>query len=126
MVGYLDMKVAIPTMDRNGMNAEVGAHFGRSPTFTIVDTETGEADTIDNVAEHFGGRRKTPELLQEADVDAVLCSAVGPRAIHAFQNMGIHVFVGASGTVESAVEDFKSGGLKEATDADACDQHRRG
>ncbi len=38
--------------------------------------------------------------------------------------MGIRVFVGASGPVESALQAFKAGLLREATDADTCAEHR--
>jgi len=119
------MRIAVPTMARDGLNDQVCGHFGRAPTFTIVDVETDEVEIIDNSAEHFGGMRKTPALIKEAGADAVLCSGVGPLAIHMFEDLGIHVFVGASGSVDSAIQAFKSGSLQEATDENACDRHRR-
>ncbi len=54
----------------------------------------------------------------------MLCSGLGPRAIGMFEQFGIEVYVGASGTVREAVRDFQAGMLHEATDADACREHR--
>ena len=34
------MKVCIPTMGDRGMEETVGGHFGRVPTYTLVDTDS--------------------------------------------------------------------------------------
>ena len=119
------MKVAIPTLDEKGLEDQVFPHFGRAPTFTIVDTETLEIDIRGNVSEHFGGGSKAPTVVAEAGAEALLCSGIGPRAITMFESLGIRVFTGASGSVGATVKAFKEGRLHEATDKDACIQHRR-
>lgn len=121
------MKIAIPTLGRQGMEDQVCPHFGRAPTFTLVDTDasTSTVEILDNVAEHFGGMGKTPSLLRDARADAVLCSGVGPRAINMFEDMGIRVYVGASGTVQSTIKAFMANMLEEATDENACARHRQ-
>jgi len=119
------MRIAVPSLGKDGLKERVCPHFGRAPAYTVVDTETGRVEIFDNTAEHFGGMGKAPELIQRTGADVVLCSGIGPMAVEMFENLGIRAFVGASGTVQSTVEAFESGRLQEATDENACAQHRR-
>lgn len=118
------MKVCIPTMGRSGMDDIVSEHFGRAPTFTLIDSETDEVKIIDNRSEHMGGMGKPPEHLAKEGVEVMLCSGLGPRAISMFENFGIEVLVGASGTVRDTLRMWQEGHLQMATDANACKQHR--
>jgi predicted Fe-Mo cluster-binding NifX family protein len=119
------MKVAMPTLGENGLEDQIFPHFGRAPAFTIVDTDTLEFEIQENVSEHFGGGSKAPSVVAGAGAEALLCSGIGPRAITMFESLGIRVFTGASGSVAASVKAFKEGRLHEATDKDACIQHRR-
>ncbi len=118
------MKIAIPTNGKNGLDEEVGQHFGRVPTYTVVDMETNDVQIIDNTSRHMSGSGYAPELMQKECVDIMLCSGLGPRAITMFESFGIEVFVGASGTVKNAIAMWKDGKLSEATDANACKEHK--
>ena len=118
------VKVCVPTMGNNGLKEYVSEHFGRAPTFTIVDLSTNEVKIIPNTSEHMGGIGKPPELIAGAQVDVMLCSGLGPRAIQMFEQQGVEVFVGARGTVKEAIKAWKEGRLQEATDANACKMHR--
>jgi len=113
------MRVAIPTY-KGGLDDEVCEHFGRAPTFTVVDIATNEYKIVPNTGEHFGGSRHAPEILAAEGVSAVICSNLGPRAIQMLSELGIKVFVGASGTVRDALRDFSAGRLREASYEDAC------
>ena len=117
------MKVCIPTMGRRGLEENVGEHFGRVPTYTVVDTGTGKVDVVDNTSEHTGGSGYPPEIISKLGVDAMLCSGLGRRAVAMFEEFGIRVYVGASGTVKDALKSFQDGKLQMATDENACHQH---
>lgn len=117
------MKVCIPTMGNRGLDEQVGEHFGRVPTYTLVDTETNEVKVIDNTSEHMGGRGYPPEIIAKTGAEAMLCSGLGRRAIAMFEDMGIMVYVGAYGTVRDAIQMWKDGQLQTATDENACRQH---
>jgi predicted Fe-Mo cluster-binding NifX family protein len=117
------MRISIPSMGGKGLDERVGEHFGRVPAYTIVDTETESVETITNTSEHMGGSGYPPELMVRANVDVMVCGGLGRRAIMMFEEMGIRVFVGASGTVREAVAQFQAGALQEATDENACQQH---
>ena len=117
-------RVCVPTMGNKGLGEYVGEHFGRALTFTIVDLSTNEVKIIPNTSEHMGGTGKPPEIIANAGVDVMLCSGLGPRAIQMFEEQGVEVFVGASGTVMDAIKAWKAGKLQEATDENACKEHR--
>ncbi len=118
------MIVGIPTLGNKGLSEAVSPHFGRAPTFTLYDTETGSVSVIDNTSEHRGGRGKPPQQLVQRNADVMLCSGLGPKAVHMFESYGIRVFVGASGTVHDSIMLWKEGILQEATDENACKMHR--
>lgn len=118
------MRICVPTIGENEMDAFVSEHFGRAPTFTIVDTDTKEVRTVANTSEHMGGLGKPPELLATQGVHVMLCSGLGPRAVQMFEQFGIEVYVGASGTVKDAIEAWQAGKLHVATDENACKMHR--
>jgi predicted Fe-Mo cluster-binding NifX family protein len=110
-------------MGNKGLDERVGEHFGRVPAYTVVDTETDAVETISNTSEHMGGTGYPPEIMVNAGVNVMVCGGLGRRAIMMFEEMGIRVFVGASGTVRDAVSAFQAGALEEATDENACRQH---
>lgn len=119
------MRIGIPTMGDRGLEETVSEHFGRAPTFTVVDMENNEVKIVQNTGEHFGGVGNTPELVAGAGAEIMLCSGLGPRAISAFEQLGIEVYVGTIGTVSEAIRAFQAGRLTEASDANACKMHRR-
>ena len=117
------MKICIPTMGNKGFDEEVGEHFGRVPTYTLVDTETNKVTVIDNTSEHAGGSGYPPEIIAQTGAEVMLCGGLGRRAIGMFEELGIMVYVGASGTVRDAIQMWKDCKLLEATDENACKQH---
>lgn len=118
------VKVAVPTMGNNGMNEYVSEHFGRAPTFTIVDLSNNQVKVIPNTSEHMGGIGYPPEIMKREGVEVMLCSGLGPRAIRMFEQYGIEVYVGAHGMVRDAVKAWQEDRLNVATDENACRMHR--
>ena len=116
-------KLCIPTAGRGGLEDTVGEHFGRVPTFTLVDSETGAIEILDNTSEHMGGAGLPAELLARAGVDVVLCSGLGRRAIQLLSDAGVSVCSGMTGRVAEVVAAWKGGDLSEAGESDACTRH---
>ena len=114
------MRVCVPTAGGGGLDDRVGEHFGRVPTYTIYDTDTGEVEVFKNVSEHMGGAGLPAELLAQSRVDVVLCSGLGRRALTLLSESGIEVCTGASGTVREAIQAWQSGKLP---GAEACARH---
>lgn len=118
------MKVCVPTNSQGGLEDSVCEHFGRAPTYTVVDTDTGQVMVIRNNSEHMGGAGKPPEQIVATGASALVCSGLGPRAIDMLGSYGIAVYIGATGTVKQAVEEYKQGRLEPATKDTACKDHR--
>ncbi len=117
------MIVAVPTNGKKGLDEQVGEHFGRVPTYTLVDTEKGGARVIVNTSEHMGGVGMPPELLAKEGANVLVCQGLGRRAIQMFDERGIEVYVGASGTVQMAIEAWRAGKLAKASESSGCEQH---
>jgi predicted Fe-Mo cluster-binding NifX family protein len=116
-------KLCIPTSGGGGLDDVVGEHFGRVPTYTIYDSETGDVEVVDNTSEHAGGTGLPADILSGLGIDVLLCSGLGRRAIGILSESGIEVCVGLSGTAREAVEAWKGGRLSDASEGDACQQH---
>jgi len=113
------MKVCVPS-HKGGLDDFVCEHFGRAETFTIYDTETGEVKVIKNTSEHFGGFGRPPEIIMDLGVDVVICGGIGARAIALFKSFGVKIYMGATGTVKDAIDQFLAGKLVEADEEMGC------
>ena len=117
------MKICVPTVGNKGLDDYVGEHFGRVPTYTIVNLDNEEVKVLPNVSHHMGGHGNPPEIMVKEGVDVLVCNGLGRRAISAFDGYGIAIYIGASGTVRDAVTAFKHGKLQKASISDACGKH---
>jgi len=118
------VKVAIPTMGDGGMDEAICQHFGRAPTFTIVDLDRREIKVLPNVSEHMGGKGLPTETMFAEGVQVMIVGGLGPKAVQAFNQAGIDVFVGAAGTVRDAIDGWKEKMLARADLDNACKEHK--
>ena len=118
------MRFCIPSETKGGFKDQVGYHFGRVQNYTIYDESSNEVEIIPNTSSHKGGTKLPVELLREHNVNIMLCGGIGRRAIKLFEEFGVEIYVGAHGTIEDAIEQFKNKSLKMATDKEACQQHK--
>ena len=84
-------------------NAELGAAFGRSRAFVIVDTRTGEREVVENVhldAGRFAGMRAARMLLRHG-VDAVVSGMFGAHVARVFWKAEVVTFRVTSGTIDA-------------------------
>ena len=117
------MKICVPTLGNKGLDEDIGEHFGRVPTYTLVNTETNEIKIIDNVSEHMGGQGYPPEIIAKTGAEVLICRGLGRRAIMMFDEFGIKVYVGASGTVRDALKLWEQNELIPASENNACAGH---
>ncbi len=118
------MKVCVPTMEKGGLDDSVSGHFGRAPTFTIVDIETNDVKVLKNDGEHFGGHGGATSNVIRSGATVVVCGGLGPGAIHLLTTSGIKVYSGATGTARDALKMWKEGALPVADADNACKDHR--
>jgi len=116
------MKLCFPTYGTAGLEENVHPHFGKSATYTLYDTETGEVSCVDNSSTHMGGSVLPPEVVKAAGADAMMCSGCGSKAISLFDELGIVVYLNVVGTVSEAIEAYNGGNLVAANPMDGC-QH---
>ena len=118
------MKIAIPTNGMKGIDDEVADHFGRCPTYTILNERGEVVEIIQNTSEHMGGNGLPPELIKSRGATVLLCGEVGPRAIKLCADLGIDVYVCHEKTVRRIYDVWKSGKLRKAGIGDVCEEHK--
>jgi predicted Fe-Mo cluster-binding NifX family protein len=106
------MKVAVSASGPD-LSSPVDPRFGRCQYLAIVDTDTMEFESIPNQAVSAAGGAgiSAAQQVVEKGVGAVLTGRCGPNAYQVFQASGVEVVQGAAGTVEEAVQRYKSGEL---------------
>ena len=116
------MKIAISAAE-SGLEAEIDQRFGRCRYFTIVDTDTLEYESIENVSSMSSGGAGTSagQTLSAKNVEVVLTGNCGPNAFNVLNAAGIEVYTGISGKVKDAVERYKNGELKQNNQASVPD-----
>ncbi len=108
------MKIAVSAQGPD-LDSPVDPRFGRAKNFVVVDTETGQHTAHDNqlnLNAVQGAGIQSARTVVELGVEAVLTGNVGPKAHAALQAAGIQIYIGMSGTVRDASEQFKAGGLQ--------------
>jgi predicted Fe-Mo cluster-binding NifX family protein len=107
------MKVVVSAMGENS-NGEVSLVFGRCPMYIFVDTETMAFEPVPNPAMSASGGAgiQAAQLAVSKGVQAVLTGNVGPNAFNVLQAAGITIYRVSAGTVQEAVEAYKSGQLQ--------------
>jgi predicted Fe-Mo cluster-binding NifX family protein len=105
--GGLYMRVALSTD-----GDFVSAHFGRCPSFTIVDIENGvinNRQTVDNPGHQPGF---IPQFLHKQGVECIVSGGMGRRATDLFDSFGIQTIVGVSGKIDDVLKQLQDGTLK--------------
>lgn len=90
----------------------VSAHFGRCPTFTIVDVDNGnivKKETLENPGHQPGF---IPQFLHERGVECIVCGGMGRRATGFFSEYGIETILGVTGRIEEVLDQIQKGTLK--------------
>lgn len=117
------MKVCVTALGA-GLDAQVDSRFGRCACFVCVDTETMDCEAIPNDSANASGGAgiSAAKVVIDTGAQAVLTGNCGPNAFRTLAAGGVAVYTGMSGTVQAAVEQFKSGKLTPDQDA-SVDSH---
>ena len=104
----IDMKIAIPTDNGNGLKDAVAEHFGRAKSFLIYDMETKTSNVYPN-PEATGGSQLPPDFLYSQGVDAVVVFSLGPMAYNKFKDYRIKMYKAIPGSVSENIKKFEDG-----------------
>ena len=121
------MKIAFPVQVDQGLDSQVYGHFGSAPSFVILDSTSGEFETIGNSdAHHAHGQCQPMKALAGNDVDAIVVGGIGGGALMRLQAQGVRVFRAVEGSVKQNLEYMKSGKLPEFSVNMTCAGHHGG
>lgn len=123
------MRIAVSVGTNNGLDSVVASHFGRCLYFASVDLEDGAIQStlvVDNpfYAQYQPGQ--VPGYIQSQEVDLMIASGMGGRAIEFFRQYEIGVACGASGTVREANAAYQAGELQGAVACRESVEHGHG
>ena len=90
----------------------VSPHFGRCPSFTIIDIENNQVTKRENISNPGHAPGFIPQFLQEKGAHCIICGGMGMRATDLFSQSGIETIVGISGRIDDVIEQIKNGTLK--------------
>ena len=121
------MKVAVSSSGRD-LDSQIDPRFGRCAYFLIVDTLDMSLEVFENenMALSGGAGISSAQFLVSKGVRAVLTGNCGPNAVRALSAAGVELFVGQAGTVRQAIERYKNGDLRPATEANVADHYGMG
>ncbi len=110
------MKIATAS---DGIN--ISGHFGHCEGFHIFEIENNEI--INSSFTPNPGHKPgfLPVFLHEKGSDTIISGGMGGGAVDIFNEKGIEVIVGASGSSESAVKAYLKGELKST--GSVCHEH---
>jgi predicted Fe-Mo cluster-binding NifX family protein len=109
------MKVAVSTD-----NGYVSAHFGRCPSYTIVDVKDGKITHREEIPNPGHQPGFLPQYLAERGVNTIIAGGMGPRAQGLFAQNNIAIIIGIQGPVDDVLGMFIKNELKPGEDL--CDQ----
>mgnify|MGYP000973138687 FL=1 len=101
------MRIAISTDGKN-----VSPHFGRCPSFTLVDLEEGKVVNKVEVENPGHAAGYIPQFLHEKGVQQIVCGGMGMRAQGLFTEFGVETILGVEGSINSVIEKLEQGLLE--------------
>ena len=118
------MFVCIPIEENQGLGSRVCAHFGSTPEFLIVDTDTSSTRAIPNKNQHHGHGMCAPIASLEGErIDAIVVGGIGMGALNKLMMAGMRVFMAEHATVGETIAAFTAGTLKPVQPGQACAHH---
>jgi len=116
----MTVRIVIPTLDENDLDAQLSGHFGRAPYFTVVDLgEDGSVAgqrTIVNDSEHFGGVGLPPDRILQLKPNALITYGMGHKALSIFQEAKVAVLRTNASTVREVIIAYNNNELDELTE----------
>lgn len=125
------MKIVFATEGNRGLKERVSQHFGRCPTYTVVDVdEKGNinVEVVENPTLQNHAPGMAPQFIASLGADYIVSGGMGPRAIQNFEVFNIHPITGASGEVKAnldyIIEQLRNSGVLPAPQP--CEEHQHG
>ncbi|PIZ52809.1 hypothetical protein COY26_03535, partial [Candidatus Woesearchaeota archaeon CG_4_10_14_0_2_um_filter_33_10] len=110
------MKIAVSSTGQD-LNSQISPVFGRCAFFVIADVENNKiknSKAVENKAimQAGGAGIMAAQTIGNENVNAVISSAVGPRAFDVLNQLSIDVYKAQGATVKEAIDLFIQGKLQ--------------
>lgn len=105
-----------------GERGMVSQHFGHCEGFVIFDTENKMITRVTSIPNPGHRPGFLPVFLHEKGVQVIISGGMGGGAIEIFNEKGIEVITGASGSAEKAVQSYLGGTLQST--GSVCHEHQ--
>lgn len=119
-----NVRIAIPSEGKGGLDGERSGHFGHCDVFTFVDVENGEIKKVTTIPnrEHVQGGCMVPvNLLAEHKVNVLVVGGIGMRPLMGFRQVGIDVYHEAERReIRPVVEDLIAGKIPMIREDQVC------
>lgn len=105
----MDLKLKIVICTESG---NVAQHFGRAPTFTFITIENNKVidkDVLPNPGHAVGS---IPKFINEQGATCMITGGIGHRAVGFFNEYGIEVIRGVTGSVDDTIGKILDGTLE--------------
>ncbi|MFI3227693.1 MAG: NifB/NifX family molybdenum-iron cluster-binding protein [Clostridia bacterium] len=119
------MKIAVSC---NG--AQIWSHFGHCENFMVYDVANGTINAEVSVPNPGHKPGFLPNFLADMGVEVIISGGMGGGAVDIFNERGVEVVLGITGSAKTAVEQYLAGNLESTGSichnhehADACGQH---
>lgn len=100
-------------------------HFGHSEQFKLYEVEDGKVVRSGILGAQGSGHSALAALLQNYQVDTLICGGIGGGAVQALTMAGIHLYPGVEGSADQAVLDLLGGRLSDSAEP-SCGCHEEG
>lgn len=127
------MRIVVPVMDKNGLDAQLSDHFGRAPYFTVIELDEKSniisQETESNTSEHFKGTGHPstclhPHRILQFNPNVLITYGMGPRALNIFQSANVAVLKANTNTVRGVLSEYTNNKLEELTQGCQHAQHQ--
>lgn len=113
------MKIAV-TYDND---ENVFQHFGHTEHFKVYEVEDNKVVSSRVLSSDGEGHSALAQLLENENIDKLICGGIGGCAVNALGEAGIEIFAGISGNADKAVEAFLNGSLEQTTSPNCSHNH---
>jgi predicted Fe-Mo cluster-binding NifX family protein len=122
----MNIRIAISTLDNNGLHSAVSEHFGRCAYFTLTEIEDNEIKSVQAIANPYAHNHapgQIPAFIKEQGANVMLAGGMGHRAVGFFEQYGIDVATGAAGTVQQTIQAYLEGRRRGASSCAESQRH---
>jgi predicted Fe-Mo cluster-binding NifX family protein len=114
------LKITLTTSG-DDFNAPLDSRFGRAPKFLVYDLDSETYEVVDNqqnLNAAQGAGIQSAETVARLGAKALITGHCGPKAFRVLTAAGIKIYNTDAPTVAKAIEQYRTGELSEAKNAD--------